>query len=122
MTVWSCSCSIGTRTTWAWISKRTPLRCGSSRALAGGASPELLRCRRRQSLDDQPGQAFRLGLARGAVAELRHRYAEAEAVLARRHAVAPPKGVVGADRNGNRLGIDVVLAERLLEVVQEFAG
>src|SRR3569833_167890 len=76
----------------------------------------------RQSLGDDLGQDLRLGLARGLVAKLRDGNAEAHAVLARRHAIAPPQRIVGTDLNMNGLGVDAVLLKSLLEVVQKFAG
>src|SRR5215472_3466250 len=75
----------------------------------------------RQSFDNELGQAFRLRLARGTVAKLCDGNAEAYCVLSRGHAVTPPQRVIGADIDGDGLGIDVVLLKRLLEIVQELA-
>src|SRR3954471_8023265 len=84
------------------------------------ARPRLTRlCR--QLFDDQLGQAFRLRLARGAVAELRHGNPNADAVLARRHTVAPPQSIIGADLDGNGLGLDAMLLKRPVKIVEEFA-
>src|SRR6185437_6319205 len=85
------------------------------------ASTELCGLGRRQSFHDDLGKHFRLGLARGLVTELRHRNAETYAVLTGRHAITPPERIVGADLDRNRLGVDIVVLERSLEIVQELA-
>jgi hypothetical protein len=77
---------------------------------------------RRQPLNDEPRQAFRLRLACGAVAKLRDQYAEAHTVPACRYAITPPEGIIGTDIDGNGLRVDPVLLERLLKILEELAS